>query len=613
MEGRARFLAAQEKSVRAAQRVWLGLHLSSLLAFLAQTSANPMFLGRYSAVRLGIVGALALTLPAAWVAPRYGQRCLGRVRGVWHTVVVLGAVVLVGGLWAFPFGSTAGHVLLRAYISVVLGTCAFWSLQRGPVLPPRLGRALPWLLGLGVCVLLAWVATFFPPLRWVDEGYTTNLSWSFFHSGFPRLTIYQPMDVRAMGLVSWGLGAWLSAFGFSLAAARLYIFAVGLLGFGVVFWVGRKQYGAPAAWAGVVAGVFGLSAINTVFRDIEVALLVALALYAAWRATHGGAAWWHGVAGFLVAFSVDGHPIAYRLALGFGAAYVWEWALLWRARGRLVWHRPLGWFVLGGVLGVGCYVFLYTRVWSVLGQYSAISPMVFNGVGSFRVLGDELAEALRSTPILFVLSALGAFVAWRRNTPFDRLLVFALVVPFVVLALWYPRMRQYYLMHTLTLQALLVASLFQGLVGALADRRREMTAIGGLLVLLTVANGALLWEGVQRRSAQGYDEALALAAEVRALLSPGAVVVAPDPFYFGLWELEFREAATPAQMALREGISTMEAWERLFPQAVLVVHSYPIPQLSQSAAEFVRAHGYTLAHTWESPQLGLVELYVRAE
>ncbi len=608
------FPTKEQSLLRSALYSWLGLHLTSLAALLIQRSTHPTVLGRFSSGVAALIVLLTITTPIVWSWARWFPQRAARLRwpvsAFWWIAVALSAAALLG-TWAYRLGPTASHLLLRLYVSVVWGTVALWALAHVPLLPTRLTAWLPTLLGLGTSVLLLWLATSFPGLRWTDEGYTANLSWTYYHTGYPRVAMYQPVDVHAMSFMSWGLGAWLEVFGFSLSAARVYVFAVGLLGLAVTLVVACKHYAPTAAWAGVIVAAFGLSGLNTIFRDIEVSLLLALALYAAWRAMDGGPAWWHGVAGFFVAFSVDGHPIAYRFSLAFGAAYLWEWARLLRARRHFVAYKPLGWLVLGGAFGVGAYLSWYTLVLPVLGQYDEMPLFTLNGLGSLDVLAAELREALRSTPILLLLSALGAIAAWRRNTPFDRLLAFALVVPPLVLAMLYSHMRQYYLMHSLTLQALLVASLFQYFADAFSSPQRRATVLNGLLVVVLLANGAFLYERVRHKDAQSYDEVLTIAAEVRELLPPETTIVAPDPFYFGLWDYDFREAATPDKIALRDSISTTEAWEQLAPDAVIVVHGYPIRHLSQSAADYVHTHAYRLVRTWETRRLGTVELYVR--
>ena len=602
-----------EPTLQTLLRSWFGLHVVTLAAFIIQRSTHPTVFGRYSTKVAFAIVLLALSTPLViWevrTLPQLSTKTEHRFgRRTWWGLLFLSAILLCG-VWLAPIGPTTSHQLLRFYFSVMWGTVALWALAHLSPWPVEITHALPSSLVVGTCLVLLWVATFFPGLKWTDEGLMANAAWAYFHTGTPVSTMYQPTYQYVMSFWVLGLGVWLNFFGMSLSAARLYIFVLGLLSLLVTFLAARKVYSTLAAWGAVIAGAFGLSTINYVNTDIEVTLLLSLALYV-YVTTTGHPTWRHGVVGFLVSFSVDGHPIAYRIGIAFGMAYLWEWFQLLRTKRRWVWHTPTLWLVLGAGLGLGTYVSWYAAHNAMFRTY-ANSPFTFNGLESLSVFASELREAVHATPLLLLLSVLGAFAAWKRNTAFDRLLVFTLIVPPIVLALLYPRMRQYYLMHTLTLQALLVAALFQYIADAIPTARRRATVLSGLLVLLVVANGAFLYQRIQHKDAQSYDEALEIAAEAREFLSPKATIVAPDPFYFGLWEYDFREAATPEKLAFQDGISLQTAWERIAPDAVLIVHGYPIPELSQGAAEYVQTHAYRLVRTWETQRLGAVELYLR--
>ncbi len=582
---------------------WFWLHLVSLVALLLQSSTPAEILGRYSQTAASIIAVFSLTLPLVWKITRWLPGRLDRFTSPWQPpAVLLLSVAALTLLWFWPLGPTDSYLIIRLYLTVVLLTGVLWSSQRLAL--PAWSAHLPWALALASGALLLGLSTRFPGLLWTDEGYLISAALGFAQKGYPNVLMFQPAHVEWYSLIPLGMGRWFQMFGVSVAAGRAFIFLIALASLGFTYAAARWAFSSTAAWSAVIIGAFALLRNNYLRPDIGVTLTVAAALAGITLAIRRDQAWPHLLAGAALSLSLDGHPNAYRFGLAFGLAYLLDYIRLLRQRRRPFVYRPLVYLLVGGIIGFAAYFLFYATVTERF-LNRARSPFPdFNPLAAPAVLVEQFQSALRLTPLLFGAAAFGALAAWRRRQPLDRLLLVVILAAPLILALAYGYYRDYYLVHSVPVMALLAAGLFAELFTRL-DRRAQ----GVFVLVLAVMCASHLLRGWIARDAQSYDQALVVAERVREATPPDAVLVGIDPFYSRLYDYSFVELNTGIFYAQQTGLDERAAWERIAPTAVALVHGYPIPPTAALKA-YVEAHDFVRSRCWLTSRLGLVELFV---
>lgn len=582
----------------------------ALAALALQPSTPPVLFGRYSPTAAAVLAALLVTAPlVGWLAPRAGAVLAGLGLGdavSWTVAVVAGGVVTV--LWALPVASAPAYSVLRVYITGVTLTLGLWGLER---LQPAEG--LHWWVMLApyfvpALVLTTTAALFgltwgFPGVRFVDEAYMASLAWNFGNTGRIAPLIYDPVDTESYALMYMGLGLWYRVVGFGLWAGRAFVYLVGLGALAATWAVARRAYGTYAAWVGVLLGAFALVPLNLLRQDVSVAVYLALALLAYGVAVERARPPLHLVVGFLVAFATDGHPNAYRFSLAFGAAYLLEWALLWRAGGRVV-YWPLLYLVVGGVLGVASYVGLYAWLGDDFLTLAA-SPVLTPTAAPPLVFLEQLTVAVAQTPLLFGAAALGLVVGLRAGQPLTRLVAVVLLVNMGVLAALYGYYRAYYVAQSVGLYVVLAAALFGALPRTAGARVRV-----GLVVFVLGANVGLLLNRYGNDDLRaGFNPALAVGAALREQLPAGATVVGTDPMYFGLADhVTFVEYAAGGWAAAKFNVAEADVWADVAPGYVVMFYANPIPPPDALQA-YMRGANMIPVACWESARLGRIDLF----
>lgn len=574
-------------------RVWLWLHLATLAALLWHPSQPAVLLGRYSRNASVMMLALLLTVPAVvWAARWLPAQSPPFKLSAW--LALMGAAVIIGVLWGVPFASAAPYKVLRLYGSFVVFTLVVYISRDIDEIP----HFAPILAGVSLVMVVA-AAVRFPGVLWTDEGYMLGAALGFNEYGVPVPLLWEPLESASFSLAYMGMGGWLRVFGAGHLAARFYVLLLGLLTVAVTWAVARRVYGGFAAWGAALLGLFGVIYLNVLRQDILVGLYVAVGLLLYVIAIERGRVWLHLLVGLVIGFSVDGHPLAYRIGLGFGAAYAVEYGLrMWRERRFVMW-TPFYLLAVGGVAGAVGYLLLYRAITPAIGNLAQTSPFTvgWHGVN----IGNQINDALQRLPLLVGVAGMGTVIAARQNTPLARLLLSVLVLSVAIFLTLYPIFRWYYLAHLLPVLMLLAAAA----LAALPDKPSVRAAA---LVVITVAGAGYLLRGVVLNE-QDYRPALAVADAIREVIPPDTPFTGVDPFYLRMSDYPFFEQQIIQLFARQRGVSVDKAWEIVAPEAVALVSDYPLPY-PPGLLDYIARHEMVRVRCWQVVRLGEVELFI---
>ena len=93
------------------------------------------------------------------------------------------------------------------------------------------------------------------------------------------------------------------------------------------------------------------------------------------------------------------------------------------------------------------------------------------------------------------------------------------------------------------------------------------------------------------------------------------VFVGVDPFFFEMSDYSGFMDVTVAYMWAKkqpEPITELEAWSELAPDAVAVVHDYPLPQHVETLVSYINTQtDMQRVQCWQVGRLGQIDLYLR--
>jgi 4-amino-4-deoxy-L-arabinose transferase-like glycosyltransferase len=443
---------------------------------------------------------------------------------------------------------------------VAVATTPRFRRQLGPRLEALIAAVLI-LVYLGVMLPSL---TRFPPLN-NDEGREAQLSWvtSGLQPGAERMNAYRGFD-------TWGTGGlqgattvllfWL--FGLGVFQARLTSLIWGGLLLGVVYWLGRHYWGRAAGLTAAIllaiADPFLLST-HTLRPDIQIITLVLLALVLVEVGLRDRRGWPLVVAGMLVGLAFDTHMNTVGLAPMVVAPLLVRFG--WKT---LV--RRESWLVAAG-LGLAAAYYASVRIvpdpsgylqafryW--IGLDKALPPLRPGGGGG--LFGQLGAEALRFAdyfgaspqgveewPELLLVGGgllLGVWLALRGGRP-ERTLLLGLLATSAFFVVLVSTKSRYYMLLTYPTYLLLVGRGFQLAVAQLKAPWLARGALAGLILLTALwplKFEERTWDkyvrGARYRAGQEY---YTLTAQLAALAGPGARVLAPPRFWFGLHDHPF--------------------------------------------------------------------------
>lgn len=585
---------------------WGWLHLVSVGALLLHTSIPAPYFGRYSQNALIILAMGLLSLPFAFVVGyRWGSVSRPRLPNGWYWLGVGMCWLALAGIWGMPFASALPYQVIRLYLSVILVSVATWlmptfTLSRGAT---RLAMGLG---GAALLVLLG-LSTRFPAVLWVDEAYMASLSWNFGHTAQLEPLVYRHVSTESYALIYMALGGWYRLVGFGFAQGRFFLYMLALLMLGFTFYTARRVYSHSAAWAVLILGAPALLMLNVYRQDISVGLYLSVAFLLYALAHHTQRRILHVLVGFFVAFATDGHPSAYRFSLAFGVAYTLENLLQMIQHKRFFIDPALIYLAIGGVMGVATYIGIYATLAQDFLSLASRSPFLEVSTPWYRLIAEQLFVPLGAIPLVLGCAVLGAGVAVRLAHPLNRVLVVVWAVNMGFIAFFYGFYRSYYLAHSIGIYLLLAVALVYVMI--------EQLHISPPIVLsgLAMASLGLTVHRVGFSDlAVGYHEAFALADAVREYVPPDQRLVGIDPMYFRMADYDdFVEVASAPWLANREGITRLEAWERIQPSAVVIVEGYPTPP-DEALRAYVAQDGWERVACWEGERVGHVDLFMRS-
>jgi 4-amino-4-deoxy-L-arabinose transferase-like glycosyltransferase len=214
------------------------------------------------------------------------------------------------------------------------------------------------------------------------------------------------------GMTPWLIAAGTSMVGDTRLGVRLPFLAIAAFTAWFLMASARAAFGAQAgAWAGVIAMLLPLFAINGVLAlpDVPLTLAILCCAEALRRLCASDGRHGHWLLAVGLALGCLSH---YRFVLALGAGGLW---LLLDPQGRQLLRLPGVWVAGGAGIAVGLAPLLWQQ-WRQGGQgfvfqFAERHPWQFQREG----LLDPLLQAVVVTPGLFVLLVLAAVTAWRRR------------------------------------------------------------------------------------------------------------------------------------------------------------------------------------------------------
>ena len=587
-------------------RCWFWAHLISLIAIILQPSVPATILGRYSSISIIILVLFLVLTPAAywgtrWLVQRSSFIHLSQTQSISLFVICLGLAI---ACWLPNIGVTSSYIIIRLYITFVLFTCIIWALTQL--------RATSCLVSVNLimgCALLAFLliaATRFPSLLWTDEGYMVTVTMGWTRLGQLTPLYLQPAPVQSFSSIYMLQSLWFRVFGVSLFSGRIFIFLIALLVLGIVYLTVHGMYSSTAAWSAVILGAGAFLFQNYLRTDIGVAFFIALAFLLYILAERKRITWLHILVGITVGISMDGHPNAYRFGLGFGLAYIVEYALQLFQRRRFFIDWRVIYLMMGGLIGVGAYFFFYSHITTYFTSAAGAARFALSFDKAWDILVNQFNTALRTTPLLIGGALVGIVIAVRRHSSFDRLLLIVLVVSMLSIAILYGYTRTYYLIHNLVPLILLSAGAFWSL-----EQLSTKAITTGVNIGLAVVTCALVIGGMLSSEGQGYNRILTFADRIREVVPREASFVGVDPLYIPMYDYpHFIEMNGPAWVASRTGAAEADVWNQLSPDAVAVVRNYPIPPFP-TMLTYISEHKLELVRCWTDDEIGEVDLYMK--
>lgn len=426
---------------------------------------------------------------------------------------------------------------------------------------PPMDRRHIWIFGLilTLAIVINLIGLTDYPAPYCDEAAESAYGYSYIKYGdFSQAFLAREQGITTtrplLGYYYYsGLGIWLSVFGPTYVANRLYAFTGWLLLIGTTFLAGKKAYneltGALASLlAAISLSVYQLSHINR--PEIWVMATAMLILYLTLVIEDQPAKWPYILLGLAVVqlpTEVYLSGMFFSVALGI--------LVVWRSIRPTIDIRKLGFFALGSLLGIVFFVVLHLASEPSRAMDGLLSLITLNCAGcsslsafSFSsVVAKTIATTLASLYILFIrdlrgltlpfyfytVVGLGTAFYLRRDGDKTLLIVWGISAGLFVLL---PYKSNFYVMVWDPLLAILAAASLTRLTSAMADRiilktrRLPAPAVLSLLAaspLLIFNLGSQIWFAARfmPRNVPRYQQ------EVQRAVPAGASVMA-DPL---LW------------------------------------------------------------------------------
>ncbi len=615
--------------------MWTGLALITFLVMLTHRSDVPRLWGRYS-LSVGLILAALLAAVIAGAVISYQLRQPSRQAQVvrfltqlrmrrWFTPVALAITgLLLAGLWVFFLGNhLLTYAALRLFLAatLILGALALLFGGNGET---RTWTKLP-IIGSLVLLLavLGWgtLATY-PAMYNSDEAFVFSMARNLLETGHTNPTIYRhsyPQNFGWAGVWTQLMAAWLALSGYSFTAGRAFIYVAGWVALVLLAYTTRRLYDSPTAWLVLLLGAAAVLRLGYIRPDMLVTTYLALALFFFSLGQQTRRWWPHLLTGLAAGFCVDAAPLGYNLGLGFALFYLAEYIQHWRRERRIVWI-PFWALVVGGSIGLGLYLLLRHGTTfpaggteTMLGEHlSAIPRRLADGTW-LQVIQEFIFTSVTGVPALCLGAVLGIGTALLVRSQADRLLLTLAATWLAAVALTYHYFPPFYLLHGLPVLILLAARGFTrglsaliGASGAATDHPMPILCCSVLLTVWIVADVLAL----SRQTT--LQDIVLLGDEIGDILPENAVIVASEPYYFGLLDHPaFVGGAIEGMLTTWHNLSAYEAWETISPDAIIFNETWPEPPRTNGLLDYLATHGYTLLRHYQTASYGRVELWVR--
>jgi hypothetical protein len=617
-------------------RSWTLLTTITWLVMLTHQSDAPTFFGRFSTPVAAQLTGLALFSIAGWYAlwllkrhPTLHERItqwLANWRAkYWFAPVVLTvAGIGLSVIWVWFLGDhLPTYAVLRWYIAFSILVAALALLYGGRVTSPVLSWHTIILIALGIVSITALVClSFYPVLAKADEASDFSMARNALEHGHLAAYMYRhayPTDYFG-GLWTWLMAGWLKIAGVSFESGRLYTFILGGLSTIFIGLAASRLYDRITGWTAVLVAAFSFIALNHIRYHIHAAVWHSLGLFFYSLAYKRDRWWMHLLAGFTIAMAIDSTPLAYCFGVGLGLAYSWEYLQSIRRERRWFW-LPFWSLTLGGMLALGLYLLThagesFTNNRTTGSMLTFYVEQVRSSLASGSILlqlQNYLTTFLTNRPILFGLVVLGLLTMFRIRNTVDRLLLTVHFV-WVVVVFLYIYFPVFYLVMALPLFALIAArGLSAGiplLLHSPMDRPTALTrALVGLLVVWLLA---ALAKDIAGTGSQSVEDVVETGRHFGALLPKDSLIVAAEPYYFGMIEHEnFVGGSIEVYLQTVRGLPPKEVWPFLSPDAIVFSSGWPLePQRSPLVLSYMEAEDFVMLRCYQTQSFGRIELWV---
>lgn len=584
-------------------RSWFFAHLVSSVAILLQPSTPALYLGRYSRNSALLLGLFVVLTPLVYWATRQLEKRVENLRlSKSHLALIgLAASLLLMVCWLPNVGITSSYIIVRLCLTYVLFTALVMVLLRLEL--PTWVERFSLFAALALILILIAATLRIPALLWTDEGYMVTVAMGYNRTGLMTPLYWQPANVQSASLGYVGLSTWFDLFGVGLTTGRLFVFTLALITLTISFFALKNAYSAVVAWGAVILGGGAFLFHNYLRTDVGVAVMLALSFYCFILAQRGNRQWLHLLVGLTVAWSMDGHPNAYRFSLGFGLAYIIEYALQLKARRAFFIYWPILFLMIGGAVGMGSYYAFYASQSAYFSELAQSAGFAFAWDKVGEIMLEQFNTALRTTPLLLGGAVLGVIVALRQRSALDRLLLSVVFVSLFSISLLYGYSRAYYNIHNLVPMIFLAAGAF-----AYLEKHTTHSIVAAGNIALVGATCALIISGLNAN--QGYTRILTVADRIREVVPQEMAFVGVDPLYIRMYDYpHFIEMTGPSWAALYSDQIEPEIWNQLSPEAVAVVRDYPIPPFT-TMLDYIEQNDLQRTHCWIDASIGQVDLYM---
>lgn len=640
--------------------LWLAMHGLLIVDLLSNhTSFNTAIAGRYSPVfvlavlgaALWAVGSTALIIALFRLPLQRFDRALGkfgvlREQPAFRVVVILLATLFMASYWLrFPDMLTDMlHPYLRFCLSISILAAVYFGLFWRASDPQVRWH---WWLLIGILgALIAVVVTVkymgvFPQIDTLDELHNYIVQWSYAHTGLLGETVFRemiPTPQSVYNLSHAAVGLLMRVIGDTFWQGRFARMLLSFIALPFIYNCGKLLYGRRAGLLAVVISFVYLAETAYARPDVMVGVILSIGLYAYLKAEQidhpilrlAGAKidqfkfspLLHFIAGFVIAFSVEGHLLAYQFGVGIALIYLAHWGQhLWQRKRLFIDGRMVA---LG--LGASLALLIYVSIHILPDPKQAIHFLI-SYAPSDRTSSEQAAAALfiiqrqievwlETSPIETWIMLVALVLAVRRFQRGDRLILTLLIVSEALTVATYGYYRAFYQVHFLPLVALLIGkALADGFDLAAGVRpsyaRMSQLALASMALVVTLS---VFTDAANTTTDPMRAEFEAIGQQLAATIPDSDVVVANEDYFLTMPRMNFYSIsiiATPTWFI--PTVQGLDLWNQLQPDVFVISSQIDNPKYVplETIYEYMELHSFKNVRCYTASGLITAQVWVR--